>query len=41
MDIERGGTERRDVNYKSLENLIQRRFSEFFLMDEFYLLGSW
>ena len=41
MDIKRGRTEGRDVNYKSLGILIQRRFSEFFLIDEFYPLGGW
>ena len=41
MDIEQDGTEGRDVNYESLRILIQCRFSKFFVIDEFYPLGSW
>ena len=41
MNIERGRTEGRNMNSKRLGILIQCRFSEFFLIDEFYLLGSW
>ena len=29
------------MNNKSLRFLIQRRFSKFFLIDEFYPLSSW
>ena len=41
INIERSGIEGRNVNYKSLGILIQRRFSKFFLIDEFCSLGSW
>ena len=40
MNIKRGEIEGRDVNYERLGILIQCRFSEFFLIDEFYPLGS-
>ena len=29
------------MNNKSLGFFIQRRFSKFFLIDKFYLLGNW